>query len=115
MVLGASMRRMFWSGFLITLLAGCGSEADLPLGQRPVRVVTTTGMITDIAENVGGDRVRVTGLMGAGVDPHLYKASEGDVIHLASADVVFYNGLHLEGRMTKVFERMRGHVRTAAV
>src|SRR5262249_50710794 len=62
-----------------------------------------------------GDRVRVTSLMGAGVDPHLYKASERDAIRLAEADIVFYNGLHLEGKMGKVFERMRSRVRTVAV
>jgi manganese/zinc/iron transport system substrate-binding protein len=100
---------------LVFVALGCGGETDLPLAQRPVRVVTTTGMITDLATNIGGERVRVTGLMGAGVDPHLYKASEGDVLRLASADVIFYNGLHLEGRMTKVFERMQRRARTAAV
>lgn len=105
-----------WLGLVAAvLLAGCGGEPDLPIEQRTVRVVTTTGMITDLAENIGGERVRVIGLMGPGVDPHLYKASEGDVLRLVSADVVFYNGLHLEGRMTKVFERMRGRVHTAAV
>jgi manganese/zinc/iron transport system substrate-binding protein len=45
--------------------------------------------------------------MGPGVDPHLYKASEGDVARMAAADVVFYNGLHLEGKMTEVFEQMQ--------
>ncbi len=104
---------------LLALLAACGrpatgqTSADLAL--RPIRVVTTIGMITDIVQNVGGQRVQVTGLMGPGVDPHLYKASEGDVTRLAEADVVFYNGLHLEARMGKVFERMQGRVRTVAV
>ena len=44
--------------------------------------------------------------MGSGVDPHLYKASEGDVSKLTGADVVFYSGLHLEGKLVDVFERM---------
>ncbi len=107
------------AGLLLLPLAGCGPAdrqlAPADLSQRPIRVVTTVGMITDLVENVGGDRVEVTGLMGPGVDPHLYKASEGDVIRLAGADVVFYNGLHLEARMGKVFERMRGRVRAVAV
>ena len=72
-------------------------------------------MITDVVENVGGDRVDVTGLMGPGVDPHVYKASEGDVIDLAEAHVVFYNGLHLEARLAEVFERMQGQAPTFAV
>ena len=80
----------------------------MPLSERPIRVVATTGMITDIVRNVGGERVEVKGLMGPGVDPHLYKASEGDVNRLQAADVIFYNGLHLEAQMGKVFERMAG-------
>lgn len=112
--------RFFW--LLITiapLLVACGrpaaGQAVTDLSQRPIRIVTTVGMITDIVRNVGGERVHVTGLMGPGVDPHLYKASEGDVTRLAEADVVFYNGLHLEARLAKVFERMQGRVRTVAV
>jgi manganese/zinc/iron transport system substrate-binding protein len=101
------------------LLVGCGQEAvgsvDPNLGERELRVVTTTGMVTDVVEGVGGDRVDVEGLMGPGVDPHLYKATEGDVIRLADADAVFYNGLHLEAELAEVFERMGGRVRTAAV
>jgi manganese/zinc/iron transport system substrate-binding protein len=53
--------------------------------------------------------------MGPGIDPHVYKASEGDVIRLADADVVFFNGLHLEAKLAEVFERMQGRVRTEAV
>ncbi len=99
-------------------LAACGravETAERDLSNRSIRVVTTVGMITDIVREVGGDRVRVAGLMGPGVDPHLYKASEGDVTRLAEADLVFYNGLHLEAGMTKAFERMRGRVRGVAV
>ena len=100
-------------------LAGCGKQAvgrvDPNLGDREIRVVATTGMVTDIVENVGGERVAIEGLMGPGVDPHLYKATEGDVIRLADADVVLYNGLHLEAKLSEVFERMGGRVRTVAV
>jgi len=63
-------------------------------------------MITDMVENIGGDKVNVEGLMGSGVDPHLYKASEGDVSKLYNADVIFYSGLHLEGKLVEVFEKM---------
>ena len=63
-------------------------------------------MITDLVKNIGGDKLDVKGLMGAGVDPHLYKASEGDVSKLFNADVVIYNGLHLEGKLEEVFEKM---------
>ena len=69
-------------------------------------IVTTTTMITDLAQRIGGDSIVVQGLMAAGVDPHLYKASEGDVQKLTSSDAIFYNGLHLEGKMVEVFEKM---------
>lgn len=76
------------------------------IGQRNIQAVATIGMIADIVREVGGDRVEVTALMGPGVDPHLYKASEGDVILLQQADIIFYNGLHLEAQMGEVLERM---------
>ncbi len=72
-----------------------------------LQVVTTTTMLTDLVKNIGGDAISVEGLMGSGVDPHLYKASEGDVNKLFNADVVFYNGLHLEGKTEDIFEKMK--------
>jgi manganese/zinc/iron transport system substrate-binding protein len=98
-----------------TLAAGCGPGEETAEGDRLLQVVTTVGMVTDAVERVGGDRVRVTGLMGPGVDPHLYKASAGDVRTLASADAVFYVGLHLEAAMAEVLREMDGRVRTRAV
>jgi manganese/zinc/iron transport system substrate-binding protein len=71
-----------------------------------LRVVATTGQVADIARNVGGDRVEVTALMGPGVDPHLYVASEGDVDRLVQADVIFYNGLFLEAQMADVLRQI---------
>ena len=103
---------------LVLLLTACGQSAEQPaadLSERPIRIVTTIGMITDITENVGGERVDVTGLMGPGVDPHLYKASEGDVSSLTEADVIFYNGLHLEAKMGEVLEQMGSRITTVAV
>jgi manganese/zinc/iron transport system substrate-binding protein len=85
------------------------------LAGRPIRVVATVGMITNIVQIVGGERVQVRGLMGPGVDPHLYKASEGDVTRLSEADVIFYNGLHLEAAMSRVLERIEGRIKTVAV
>lgn len=72
-----------------------------------LKVVTTTTMITDLVSIIGGDAIEVNGLMGAGVDPHLYKASEGDVTKLYEADIIFYNGLHLEGKLVDVFKKMK--------
>lgn len=72
----------------------------------PVRVTATVSMVADLARQVGGDRVEVTALMGPGVDPHLYKATATDLLRLQRADVILYCGLHLEGRMQEVLERM---------
>jgi len=66
-------------------------------------VVTTCGMVTDVVREVAGNKAKVVGLMGEGVDPHLYKPTRDDVVKLLQADVVFYSGLMLEGRMTDTF------------
>ncbi len=72
-----------------------------------LKVVTTTSMITDLVKHIGQNHISLQGLMGSGVDPHLYKASEGDVSKLANADLIFYNGIHLEGKLVEVFEKMK--------
>jgi manganese/zinc/iron transport system substrate-binding protein len=74
--------------------------------QAQLKITTTTGMIADLAQNIGGQYVEVTALMGSGVDPHLYKATQGDLRRLTKADIVLYNGLHLEGKMQDIFEQM---------
>ena len=104
------------AAYLLSACSASGGGSQLPIAERTVNVVTTTGMIADIVKNIGGDRVQVTALMGPGVDPHLYKASEGDVIRLQEADVIFYNGLHLEAQMGDVLERMNDFgIKTVAV
>lgn len=113
-----------WQRFALTLLflavvivaAGCGNSKDAPSNQDgKVKVTTTTGMIADVVKEVGGEYVAVTGLMKAGVDPHLYKASQGDIEKLDQADIIFYNGLHLEGKMVEIFENMAKKKTTVAV
>ena len=84
---------------------GCGGVAGEP-DDGVIRVTATTGMVADAARNVAGDRASVTGLMGPGVDPHMYRASQRDLQRLREADLLLYNGLYLEGRMAQVFERM---------
>lgn len=69
-------------------------------------VVTTTTMLADLTREIGGNRVEVEGLMGPGIDPHLYKASAGDVVLMQKADMVIFNGLHLEGKMGDVFKNL---------
>lgn len=97
---------------LLLALAGCGVPIATPGGagidfsNRTIRVVATTGQVAEAVRNVGGQRVTVQALMGPGVDPHLYKASAGDVLKIQNADVVMYSGLALEGRMIDIFERL---------
>jgi len=78
-------------------------------------VVCTTGMITDMVCKIGGDLITVHGLMGPGIDPHLYRATEGDMYKLMTADIIFYNGLHLEGKMADIFKQMNKYIKTTAV
>ena len=85
-------------------LAGCGTQVARDDGR--VNVVATVGMVGDMVENIGGDFVSVKSLMGPGVDPHLYQPSAGDIAKLENADVVFYVGLHLEGKMVEIFESL---------
>ncbi len=70
-----------------------------------IRIATTVGMVTDIVARVAGERAVVTGIMPTGTDPHLYLPSRADVADILGADMVFYNGLLLEGRMTDVITR----------
>ena len=94
---------------------GSGGASAAEIGDRKVRATTTANFITDTVRQVGGDRVDVTGLMGPGVDPHLYKASAGDVKTLRQADVVYYGGLDLEGRMADLFVELAADRTTVPV
>jgi len=75
-------------------------------GEYPINVVCTTGPVAEIVQRVGGEYVDVAALMGPGVDPHLYSPVASDIRKLAGADAIFYNGLHLEGRMADLFVQM---------
>ncbi|MAL22594.1 MULTISPECIES: metal ABC transporter solute-binding protein, Zn/Mn family [Xanthomarina] len=100
---------------LFAFIAVLSCKNNQPTNGKP-NIVTTTTMITDLVKNIGGKKINVQGLMGSGVDPHLFKASEGDVSKLANADIIFYGGLHLEGKLVEVFEKMsRQNIKTIAV
>lgn len=102
------MKTVFLATALLAVVmtfAGCGGTEEQG-GEEILNVLATTGMVADTVRIVGGDRVNVTALMGPGVDPHLYKASAGDISRLNRADVVFYNGLFLEGKMVDVLEKI---------
>jgi len=94
------MRKLVVISGLLLAVAGCNGQGAQQ--QSHIRIACTTGMVADMVANIGGDRVVVDQLMGPDVDPHLFKASLEDVARLRQADMVFYSGLHLEGKMTEI-------------
>lgn len=94
--------------FSLCFLQGCSSTNDNPKLDQQFQVVATTTMIADMVQAVGGDKVDVDSLMGPGIDPHLYRPSGLDVKILSNADIVFYNGLYLEGKMEDLFSKLKG-------
>jgi len=94
------------SALALAGLLACGGGKAEDDGGGPLSVVTTIGMIADAGRAVAGPHAEVESLMQTGVDPHLYKASESDVRKLAEADLILYNGLHLEGKMGDVLVKM---------
>jgi manganese/zinc/iron transport system substrate-binding protein len=99
----------------LCLLAACGSNQATNNESGKIVVTTTTGQVADVVKNVGGDKVDVISLMGPGIDPHLYRASQGDIKKLNDAEIIFYNGVHLEGKMEDIFEKMSKGKPTVAV
>jgi manganese/zinc/iron transport system substrate-binding protein len=83
---------------------GCSSSAD---DKRPM-VLVTTNILADAVREIAGDDLRVEALMGAGTDPHLYKARFSDIRRLEQADLILYNGLHLEGKLSEILDQMPG-------
>lgn len=130
-MISLSMRRIaiaLVSLAALTTLIGCSSGAAPKYkprgpvhvnskyqGSYPIRVVCTTGMVAELVRNVGGKHVQVQQIMKSDADPHLYKATPGDMIQLEEADLIFYSGLHLEGKMTEIFESMAHKKPTFAV
>lgn len=124
--LAGMVRRGWWWAAVALLLSGggcarsqdaprtAGEASDAPL-EYPYSIVTTTGMIGDIVRQVAGEHATVVNLIGEGVDPHLYSVSSDDVELLAAADVIFYNGLLLEGKMVDTLIQMAQRMPVVAV
>lgn len=104
-------------GFILVGLLGCATQDEeaVNTAEEPIKVVTTIAQIADAVENIGGEHVDVTSLMGPGVDPHLYSAVQGDIQTLDQAEIIFYSGLHLEGQMEGIFEQMEQDKTTTPV
>lgn len=90
-------------GVGVILISGCGSEKG---ESENLKIVATTTMLYDLVETIAGENIDCVALMGVGVDPHLYKATAGDVSKLESADMIVYNGLHLEAELESVLTQL---------
>lgn len=102
------VKRCLFPLLVLLAVAGCDSSkvstvprtaATSGSSQGPISVIATVGMVGDIVQNVGAGHVNVTQIMGAGVDPHLYRATRDDVQMIMQGDIIFYSGLMLEGKM----------------
>ena len=100
---------------LALALAGCDSATGDSTPSSALQIVCTTGQVGDTVRNIGGSHVEVETLMGPGVDPHYYTPTPSDVRKLKAAEAVFYNGLHLEGRMTDLMKSLGKSKPTFAV
>jgi manganese/zinc/iron transport system substrate-binding protein len=97
------MRRI--SGLLPWLVTALLALTSTAHAER-LNVVATTSMVGDLVREVAGERAELTTLMGEGIDPHLYKPTRTDIRRLQQADVIFYNGLLLEGKMSDALIRV---------
>lgn len=109
------VRHLLKALFLLTTISLATAAPEVVASDKRLSIVTTTTMIADLVRQVGGEHVEVAALMGPGVDPHLYKATQGDVARLQRADLVFFNGLHLEGKMAEILEKLKKQRKVVAV
>lgn len=95
-------RKYYWLLWLASLCStGCNTHK-----QTKFTIVATTSFIADALKNIVQDHVNVITLMGPGIDPHTYHATQQDIQHLLNANMVFYNGLHLEGKMIDILQKL---------
>lgn len=100
------IRILAFTIFLAPFLLSCNSKTDTDDSNKTL-IVCTTGIIGDAVINITDSLAEVKSLMGPGVDPHLYKATQGDLSLLQNADIIIYNGLHLEGKMVEILDKLR--------
>ena len=105
---------------LVLVFTGCQNQNGLSTStpapnssaSPKLKVVATTGMVADMVRQIGGEQVELIQLMKSGIDPHLYKPNVDDVIAIKRAEVVFYNGFKLEGKMSDLLDLIKTIPRT---
>lgn len=97
--------RIYHLFLFILLLCSCSQTQNTGETRKP-HIVATTGMLYDAVVNIGGEHITSEAIMGPGVDPHLYKATQGDLKKLNSADLIIYNGILLEGKMSEILKKL---------
>ncbi|SEK79400.1 metal ABC transporter solute-binding protein, Zn/Mn family [Parapedobacter koreensis] len=105
-----SMRKVYFvfvALWGISVCSSCQHRTGADTGHATPYILATTGMIADMLQHIAGDSAVVEALMHPGVDPHLYKASQGDLRKLLDADFIFYNGLHLEGKLASILNKQK--------
>lgn len=115
---GQYAKRLVLACAISGLVGACehsGTVSGPAAADNRIEAVATIGMLSEAVARIGGAHVNVRGLMGPGVDPHLYKASQGDLASLRKAQLVVYGGLHLEGKMVEIFERLAATKATIGV
>lgn len=98
------MKKILLLSTALVVIVSCSAPEKNTSGK--LKVVTTTGMLYDAVLNIAGDKVEAEAIMGPGVDPHLYKATQGDLAKFKGADIIIYNGILLEGKLTEVLEKL---------
>ncbi len=98
------MKKLSFILIVLVALAGCTNKQERS-NDKP-HIVATTGMLFDAVVNIGGDKITAEAIMGPGVDPHLYKATQGDLAKFNQADMIIYNGILLEGKMSEILKKL---------
>lgn len=101
-----TLRNLMFVALFTMGVTSCADGDKTQPDDRPY-VVATTGMVADLVRNIAGDSMRIEAIMQPGVDPHLYKASQGDLKKIIESDYIFFNGLHLEGKMAEILEKQQ--------
>ena len=109
------MRKIIGILSCLACMISCTAPTTSDSKTEEIHVLTTTEMIGDILTHFLPDSVTVSSLMGPGIDPHLYKPSFEDVQNIEKSSAVVYNGLHLEGKMQSIFEKMKKRIPIHAV